>query len=66
MRAEIGDRIVVHGYQVGDRGRTGVISEVRGAQGAPPYVVRWDNGHEGLFMPGPDAVIEHPALGSRH
>jgi hypothetical protein len=27
--------------------------------------VRWsDDGHEGLFFPGSDAIVEHPAEGS--
>ncbi len=25
--------------------------------GAPPYRVRWSDGHEGLVYPGPDAHI---------
>ena len=31
---------------------------MRGADGAPPFLVRWsDNGHEALVYPGPDAEI---------
>jgi hypothetical protein len=33
--------------------------EVHGAAGAPPYLVRFDDGHTGLCFPGPDAVVEH-------
>ena len=34
--------------------------EVHGQDGMPPYVVRWsENGHQGLFFPGPDTVIRH-------
>jgi Domain of unknown function (DUF1918) len=37
-----------------------VILEVRGADGEPPYVVRWaEDGHEGLFFPGTDASVVH-------
>ena len=33
---------------------------MHGEDGGPPFVVRWeDDGHEGLFFPGSDAVIEH-------
>lgn len=33
---------------------------MEGEDGAPPYLVRWDaDGHQGLFFPGADAVIEH-------
>lgn len=60
MQASVGDRIHVHGAHVADHERDGEILEVRGADGAPPYVVRWlDTGHEALVFPGPDAVI-HP------
>ena len=31
--------------------------EVRGADGGPPYVVRWADGHEGLVYPGDDAHV---------
>jgi hypothetical protein len=59
MNANIGDRIVVRGHKVGDHDREGVILEVHGAQGEPPFLVRWSDGHEGLVFPGTDAVVEH-------
>ncbi|AEW98608.1 protein of unknown function DUF1918 (plasmid) [Streptantibioticus cattleyicolor NRRL 8057 = DSM 46488] len=40
----------------------GEIVEVRGADGAPPYVVRFDDGHETLIFPGPDCVVEPRAM----
>ncbi len=49
----------MHGHVVGEGDRHGEIVEVRGAEGAPPYVVRFTDGHESLVYPGPDAVIEH-------
>ncbi|QIS17246.1 DUF1918 domain-containing protein [Nocardia terpenica] len=57
MRAEIGDRILVHSRAVGIPEQTGEIIEVRGANGAPPYVVRFGDGHESLLFPGPDCVV---------
>lgn len=60
MQAVIGDRLHVHGNIVGQPGKTGEIVEVHGAAGAPPYLVRFDDGHTGLVFPGPDAVVEHP------
>lgn len=57
MNATVGDRLVVHGNVVGEPDRTGEIIEVRGSQGGPPYVVRFDDGHTRLVFPGPDAVI---------
>jgi hypothetical protein len=60
MHAQVGDRIVIVGHRVGEHERDGEILEVRGPDGAPPYVVRWDDtGHEGLFFPGSDARIVH-------
>ena len=61
MRAEVGDRIVVRSVRVGEPVRDGEILEVHGADGAPPYLIRWsDDGHIGLYFPGPDAQINRP------
>ena len=60
MQASVGDRIVIKGHHVGEPDRDGEVLEVRGAEGGPPYLVRWeDSGREGLFFPGPDAVVQH-------
>jgi hypothetical protein len=60
MRATAGDRLVIKGHYVGEPDRDAEILEVRGDDGAPPYLVRWsDDGHEGLFFPSTDATIEH-------
>ncbi len=61
MRAKVGDRLRVHGRTVGDIERIGEIVEVRGSDGEPPYLVRFDDGHETLVFPGPDAIIEEGA-----
>ncbi|TDD79811.1 DUF1918 domain-containing protein [Actinomadura rubrisoli] len=58
MNASIGDRLHVHGNVVGQADRQGEIIEVRGPDGDPPYVVRFDDGREALVYPGPDAVVE--------
>lgn len=60
MQAAVGDRLHIHGHNVGDPDKMGEIVEVHGKAGEPPYVVRFDDGHTGLVFPGPDAVIEHP------
>lgn len=57
MRANVGDRIIVRGHKVGDHDRDGEILEIHGEDGAPPYVVRWADGHESTFYPGTDALI---------
>jgi hypothetical protein len=58
MKARIGDRLVMEGTHVGDLRRVGEIVEVHHEDGAPPYRVRWPDGHESLVFPGPDARIE--------
>ena len=65
MKATVGDRIVVRGHQVGGQDRHGTIVEVHGPDGAPPYLVRWSDGHEGLFFPGSDAGVEHIPTGGQ-
>lgn len=61
MQATVGDRVHVHGRTVGTKERFGEIVEVRGDNGAPPYLVRFSDGHESLMYPGPDCVIESGA-----
>ena len=60
MQAIVGDRLHVHSRAVGDPDRFAEIVEVRGDGGAPPYLVRFPDGHETLIFPGPDSVVEHP------
>jgi hypothetical protein len=58
MKATVGDRIVILSRHLGEAVREGEILEVHGANGGPPYVVRWlDDEHTGLVYPGPDAKI---------
>lgn len=63
MRAAVGDRLHVHSRSVGTADRTAEIIEVRGRDGAPPYVVRRDDGHEVIVYPGPDTSVEHGSTG---
>ncbi|HEX6234702.1 MAG TPA: DUF1918 domain-containing protein [Jiangellaceae bacterium] len=58
MYATVGDRIVIKAHHVGEHERDGEVLEVRGDHGRPPYLVRWNDGHEALVFPGPDAVIQ--------
>lgn len=58
MLAHVGDRICIFGRVVGVAVRTGTITEVRGAGGEPPYVVRWDGAQTTVLMfPGADAHV---------
>ena len=64
MRATVGDRIVVQSHRPGQAERGALILAVEGQDGAPPYLVRWeDDGHESVFAPGSDVLVEHfPAV----
>ncbi|GGV19116.1 MULTISPECIES: DUF1918 domain-containing protein [Streptomycetaceae] len=59
MHAAVGDQLHIHSRSVGMADRTGEITEVHGANGEPPYLVRFEDGHEGLVYPGPDSIVEH-------
>lgn len=66
MKAEVGDEVVVRGRHTGDGDRAGVITEVRGQDGAPPYLVKWKDGHESTFFPSADTMVTHrPAKKAR-
>ena len=54
MRADVGDQLVRQGRRFGRGEIIGVITEVRGDDGAPPYVISWyADGHESLMNPDP-------------
>jgi Domain of unknown function (DUF1918) len=58
MKAKVGDFLVVKGTTVEQHDQRGVITEVRSADGSPPYVVRWLNtDHVATVYPGPDALV---------
>jgi hypothetical protein len=61
MKAKVGDRLHVHGRTVGDTDKVGEIIEVHGDDGAPPFLVKFPDGHETLVFPGPDATVETPS-----
>lgn len=58
MRASVGDKLHIHTSHVGVQDQWGRIVEVRGADGTPPFVVEFPDGHTHLLYPGPDAVVE--------
>jgi hypothetical protein len=58
MKAKVGDFLEVKGTTVEQHDQRGVITEVRSADGSPPYVVRWlHSDHVATVYPGPDAVV---------
>jgi uncharacterized protein DUF1918 len=58
MQATVGDQLHIRGRIVGVQDRYAEVIEVRGKDGAPPYLVRFTDGHETLVYPGPDCVVE--------
>lgn len=59
MHAQVGDTLRTHGRIVGQQDRVAKIVEVLGANGTPPYRVRFEDGHETVMSPGPDSVVQH-------
>ena len=59
MHAAAGDRIAIPGRHVGDAGRVGEVLETRGPDGRPPYLIRWEDGHEAVCYPGPETRVQH-------
>jgi Domain of unknown function (DUF1918) len=58
MKAKAGDWLVITGTHVDQADQRGLITEVHGADGEPPHVVRWlATGHLAMVIPGPDAVV---------
>lgn len=60
MRVSPGDRIAVDSNKVGSPVRTGEVLEVREGTSGTSYLVRWDDGHESVFRPGPGLRVETP------
>jgi len=56
MQAQVADRLVVHGAHAS---RIGQILELVDGVGAQRYRVRWNDGHESVISPGPDATVDH-------
>ncbi len=60
MFATVGDELIIEGHRIGEPRRVGKVEEVRGDDGGPPYLVRWDDsGRSTLLFPGADCRIEH-------
>jgi hypothetical protein len=57
MKTQVGDRLLFRGKKVGSADHAGQVVEVRGPEGGPPYLVRFDDGHERLVYPGADCQV---------
>lgn len=58
MEAKVGDRVVVEGAKVGHARRQGEVLDVTRSGSVIYYRVRWQDGQETVFFPGPDARVE--------
>ncbi len=54
MQPHVADRLVVHGNRTS---RVGVILEIVEGTGQERYRVRWNDGHESMISPAPDASV---------
>jgi hypothetical protein len=59
IHATEGDRLVVKAHHTGEPEIDAEVLEVLGEDGAPPYLVRWEDGHESRIYPGSDVYIQH-------
>jgi hypothetical protein len=57
--ANPGDRAVVRGHHVGEAEQDAEVLEVLGEDGAPPFLVRWEDGHVSRLYPGSDVYVQH-------
>jgi Domain of unknown function (DUF1918) len=57
MRAAVGDEIVVETTTLDTPRRRGEVVEVIGTGDREHYRVRWQDGHESICFPGPDAHV---------
>jgi Domain of unknown function (DUF1918) len=61
LHAQPGDRLVIRGHHQGEPQRDGEVLKALGEGGGPPYLVRWEDGHEAEVFPGSDVFIQHLA-----
>ena len=58
LHAHVGDQLVILSTTLDRPVRDGEITETRGPDGSPPFLVRWaDDGRTTLVFPGPDARV---------
>ncbi len=57
MNAKCGDQIVIETSTLAAARRRGEVLEVLGEGEHEHYRVRWADGHESVYIPGPDARV---------
>jgi hypothetical protein len=58
VQADVGDHIVIETTALDAPRRRGEVIEVIGQGEKQHYRVRWQDGHESVYVPGPDARVE--------
>jgi hypothetical protein len=61
INAAVGDQIEIMSATLDSPRRRGEVVEVIGTEEAQHYRVRWQDGHESLYFPGPDAHLSQSA-----
>lgn len=57
--ARPGDEVAIRGHRIDASDRRGPALAARGADGASPFVTRWDDtGHTTVLRPGTDCEIQ--------
>jgi len=59
MDAATGDRFVIEANRVGCARRSGEVMEVLGSSPRQQFRVRWDDGHESIYIPASGCKVEH-------
>ena len=57
MRAKTGDHIIIETTKLDTQRRHGDVLEVLGDHDSEHYRVRWQDGNESIYFPGPDARV---------
>jgi hypothetical protein len=57
VQGQVADRLIVQGTH-GQGPRVGEIVEVVAGHDTPRYRVRWADGHESVFSPGPGVTVD--------
>jgi hypothetical protein len=58
VQARVADRLVVRGAKAGLAPRVGEVLEIVAGTGPGRYRVRWSDGHESIFSPGPGTTVD--------
>jgi Domain of unknown function (DUF1918) len=58
MHANVGDQVVIESATLDSARRRGEVTEVLGRGEREHYRIRWQDGHESTYFPGPDARVE--------